>query len=65
VYHIRFLARTSQGSCDGEVLVCVPHDLDDQACVDDGALYDSTHRGGGGNPQPALKAETDRDSIVR
>jgi hypothetical protein len=42
VYHIRFTANDGNGgSCTGEVLVGVPHDVKDIP-VDDGALYDST-----------------------
>jgi hypothetical protein len=44
VYHIGFTAEDDQGgSCQGEVLVGVPHDQGQGATpVDDGALYDST-----------------------
>jgi len=42
VYHIAFSAADGHGgSCTGEVLVGVPHDIQDTP-VDDGALYDST-----------------------
>lgn len=42
VYHIGFTAEDGRGdSCSGEVLVGVPHS-DNEAAVDDGALYDST-----------------------
>jgi YVTN family beta-propeller protein len=42
VYHISFVAADSLGgSCTGTVLVCVPHQQN-KACVDGGALYDST-----------------------
>jgi hypothetical protein len=43
VYHIGFTADDGYGGiCSGTVLVCVPHDRSDGACVDDGPLYDST-----------------------
>ena len=42
VYHVRFTATNAQGSCTGEVTVCVPHaDGSHATCVDEGALYDS------------------------
>jgi hypothetical protein len=42
VYHIFFTADDGQGgSCEGEVMTGVPHDVKDIP-VDDGALYDST-----------------------
>lgn len=42
VYHIFFTADDGRGgSCEGEVLVGVPHDVKDTP-VDDGALFDST-----------------------
>jgi hypothetical protein len=42
VYHIGFSADDGHGgSCSGEVLVGVPHDIKDTP-VDEGALYDST-----------------------
>jgi hypothetical protein len=35
------------GACSGEVTVCVPHDKrPGHACVDEGALFDSTDDGG-------------------
>jgi hypothetical protein len=43
VYHIGFNASDGHGeSCIGEVTVCVPHDLANPTCVDQGAIYDST-----------------------
>lgn len=43
VYHIGFTASDGQGgTCSGEVLVGVPHDLRGEPPVDGGALYDST-----------------------
>src|SRR6185295_15747142 len=44
VYHVFFKATDSRGGqCQGEVKVCVPHDHGHgEACVDEGALYDST-----------------------
>lgn len=44
VYHIAFTAEDGQGgTCEGEVLVCVPHDQGQgSSCVDQGPLYDST-----------------------
>jgi hypothetical protein len=42
VYHIFFTADDGRGgTCEGEVLVGVPHDVKDTP-IDDGALYDST-----------------------
>jgi len=42
VYHLFFQARDNRGGrCEGQVTVCVPHD-NHRACVDQGALYDST-----------------------
>ena len=41
VYHIRFSASDGQSTCNGEVIVTVPHDRRGVA-VDEGALYDST-----------------------
>lgn len=41
VYHVFFQAEDGRGGrCEGEVKVCVPHDVH-RACVDQGALYDS------------------------
>jgi hypothetical protein len=46
VYHISFTADDGQGgSCSSEVLVGVPHNLQGDPAVDDGALYDSTVSG--------------------
>src|SRR5207248_11602967 len=44
VYHIGFTATDAAGAqCTGTVTVCVPHDQGQgSACVDEGALYDST-----------------------
>ncbi len=44
VYHVAFVATDRAGArCSGQVTVCVPHDQrPDAACVDGGALYDST-----------------------
>jgi hypothetical protein len=49
VYHLGFSADDGRGgTCEGSVTVCVPHDMrPGHACVDDGALYDSTVYGGG------------------
>lgn len=42
VYHLFFKAADDRGaSCQGQVTVCVPHD-NQRACVDQGALFDST-----------------------
>jgi hypothetical protein len=42
VYHLFFTADDGRGgTCEGEVLIGVPHDVKDTP-VDDGALYDST-----------------------
>ena len=42
VYRVFFQAEDGRGGrCEGEVTVCVPHD-NKSACVDQGALYDST-----------------------
>jgi hypothetical protein len=42
VYHLFFKAEDGRGAeCEGVVTVCVPHD-NKGACVDQGALYDST-----------------------
>ncbi|MES1242912.1 MAG: prenyltransferase/squalene oxidase repeat-containing protein [Acidobacteriota bacterium] len=42
VYHLSFQAEDGRGGrCEGQVTVCVPHD-NNRACVDQGALYDST-----------------------
>ncbi|HEX6865561.1 MAG TPA: hypothetical protein VF414_22225, partial [Thermoanaerobaculia bacterium] len=42
VYHLFFKAEDGRGGeCEGEVTVCVPHD-NKGACVDQGALHDST-----------------------
>jgi len=47
VYHIEFTAEDGQaGACEGSVTVCVPHDRGNGgACVDGGALFDSTSVG--------------------
>ncbi len=42
VYHIRYTATTTGGSCSGEVTVGVPHDQSGAKAIDGGALYDST-----------------------
>jgi hypothetical protein len=43
VYHVTFTAADSAGaSCQGVAIVCVPHDSSSGACVDEGALFDST-----------------------
>jgi hypothetical protein len=43
VYEVTFTAVDSQGGhCTGSVTVCVPHDRQGAACVDDGQQYDST-----------------------
>lgn len=44
VYHVAFRASDPAGAfCDGEISVCVPHDLGGgAACVDGGGLYSST-----------------------
>jgi sugar lactone lactonase YvrE len=44
VYHIEFTADDGKGGkCDGEVIVCVPHDQGNKPqCVDGGKLNDST-----------------------
>jgi hypothetical protein len=44
VYHVRFSASDGRGgSCLGEVTTCVPHDQrPGHACIDEGALFDST-----------------------
>jgi hypothetical protein len=43
VYHVRFTATNAQGTCAGDVTVCVPHALGaSSTCVDEGARYDST-----------------------
>jgi hypothetical protein len=44
VYHVAFLADDGHGGqCTGVVTVCVPHDQGrGRACVDQGALFDST-----------------------
>ncbi len=49
VYHIDFEADDGLGgTCAGEVMVCVPHDpRPGHACVDQGALFDSTDAAGG------------------
>lgn len=42
VYHVFFKAEDGRGGrCEGQVTVCVPHD-NNRACVDQGALHDST-----------------------
>jgi len=42
VYHVFFQAEDGRGGrCESQVTVCVPHD-NNRACVDQGALYDST-----------------------
>ena len=42
VYHVFFEAVDGRGArCESQVTVCVPHD-NHRACVDQGALYDST-----------------------
>ncbi len=42
VYHVLFKAEDGRGGrCVNQVTVCVPHD-NNRACVDQGALYDST-----------------------
>jgi len=42
VYHVFYSASDGRGgTCSGEVLVGVPHDVKDVP-VDDGPLYDST-----------------------
>jgi hypothetical protein len=42
VYHLFFTAADDRGaSCQGQVTVCVPHDVN-STCVDQGALFDST-----------------------
>ena len=42
VYHIGFAADDGMGgTCTGEVEVCVPHDMSDPTCVDDGPIYSS------------------------
>jgi len=42
MYHLGFTADDGHGgTCSGEVLVGVPHDVKDIP-IDDGALYDST-----------------------
>jgi hypothetical protein len=44
VYHINFTASdTFGGTCNGEVLVSVPHDRRGAAAVDGGPLFDSTN----------------------
>ncbi|HEX7838513.1 MAG TPA: PKD domain-containing protein [Kofleriaceae bacterium] len=50
VYHIAFTASDGRGgTCTGEVTTCVPHDQrPGHACVDEGALFDSTVCGAGG-----------------
>jgi hypothetical protein len=51
VYTIWFTASDGQGgSCDGSVLVCVPHDRQRPACVDDGNNFNSL----GPCPEPGL-----------
>jgi len=44
MYHVSFRADDGRGgSCTGSVTVCVPHDMGNgQACVDGGALVNST-----------------------
>lgn len=57
VYHISFRASDGRGgSCLGEVTTCVPHDQrPGHACVDEGALFDSTVCSGiGQNPWLSL-----------
>jgi hypothetical protein len=42
VYAVSFTASDDQGgSCDGSVVVCVPHDRGRDACVDDGQNFNS------------------------
>jgi hypothetical protein len=46
VYVISFTADDGKGGvCQGTVNVCVPHDLADPTCVDDGQQYDSVLAG--------------------
>jgi beta propeller repeat protein len=43
VYHLRFTATNAQGSCTGDVTVCVPHEGGLQGtCIDSAANYPST-----------------------
>lgn len=43
VYYIAYTAEDEEGTCSGEVQVCVPHDQGRRkTCIDDGPLYDST-----------------------
>ena len=42
VYAAAFMAQDASGAtCTGSVTVCVPHDRRDDACVDEGQVYDS------------------------
>jgi hypothetical protein len=50
VYAINFTATDSFGAtCTGTVNVCVPHDMSDPTCIDDGQRYNSTGDCHGGN----------------
>jgi hypothetical protein len=43
IYQITFTADDNfSGSCEGIVMVCVPHDRRSATCIDDGPVYDST-----------------------
>lgn len=43
VYHVAFRAVDPAGeACEGTVAVCVPHDMSDPSCGDQGPLFDST-----------------------
>ena len=47
VYVVSFTASDDQGgSCDGSVMVCVPHDRSQTTCVDDGQNFNSLGAGG-------------------
>ena len=42
-YKISFTASDGKsGECSGSVIVCVPHNQGDTACIDDGQMHDST-----------------------
>jgi hypothetical protein len=73
VYHVSFVATDTNGaSCDGSVVVCVPHDQGrHSSCVDDGqnfrlqtACSDDDHAGKGGGETAANKKKDDVDLKV-
>jgi hypothetical protein len=56
VYAVHFVASDGRGGeCSGSLLYSVPHDMDGDAAVDDGAAFDSTAcPGGGSEGQPGI-----------